>query len=202
MLHLKLSRRKDQKGFTLVELLIVISLTALAAVSLGSFFVMFITTYSHYQTDAGNYTELSTEAVRISQVLRGLTDISSATANDLVVYAYFSPNDNSVSQVHYYLSSGNKSLLADITPMTSNPPTGTLITANKRTFTVISKYNQVSGVNLFNYYDASGTQLTLPITDEHSIIQIQVNLSATGSYNTTGQPISITIGIRNRKTNL
>ncbi len=202
MLHSKEEPQNNQTGFTLVELLVVITLAAIAFISFGSFFLNYITTYTHYQTDASNFTELDSQSLRMGQVLRGLTDIVSATSNDIVFYAYFAPDDTYVSQVHYYLSSNGKALLADVTPMTANPPIGSLISSSKKTYTIISNYYKATGVNLFNYYDASGTLIGLPITDEHTIIEIQVNLAEPGSYTKTGQTLSITAGLRNRKTNL
>lgn len=203
-----MSRRNtaDQKpltaGFTLVELLITISLVAILFISFGTFFTNYLILYSKYQQDSGNFSELANESQRVASVLRGLTDITEESSNDITVYAYFSPVDTYVSQVHYYLNGTGTKLMADVTPMTANPPTGTLITAQTKTYTIISNYYQATGVNLFNYYDASDTILPTPITDEHSIIDIQVNLAEPGTHTKTGQQLSVTVSLRNRKTNL
>ena len=189
-------------GFTLPELLIVISLVAIIFVTFGSFFTNYLILYTKYQQDASNFTELANQSTRISDVLRGLTDITAESANSLTVYAYFSPVDTFVSQVTYYLSANGKAVLADVTPMTANPPNGTLITGSKKTYTIISNYFQPTGGSLFNYYDASGTVLTLPIADEHSILEIQVNLAEPGSHTQKGQSLSVSVSLRNRKTNL
>lgn len=194
--------RHDETGFTLVELLVVISVVGVIAVSFATFFTDYVILYSKYQQDATNFTELASQSERISDVLRGATDIVSPGANDLTVYAYFSPADTYVSLTRYYLNATGDKILVDITPMTANPPIGTPINANKKTYTIINNYYQVSGGSLFNYYDASGTQLTLPISDEHSIIEIGVNLATPGSQTKTGQNLNITVSLRNRKTNL
>lgn len=193
---------QGQAGFTLPELLIVISLIAIVFITFSSFFTNYLILYSKYQQDAGNFTELANQSQRIADVLRGLTDIVSESANDLTAYAYFSPVDTYTSQVHYYLNPAGTAIMVDVTPMTANPPIGTLITASKKTYTVISNYYQLPGGSLFGYYDASGTALTLPISDEHSIMEIQVNLAEPGTHTTKGQTLSITLSLRNRKTNL
>jgi prepilin-type N-terminal cleavage/methylation domain-containing protein len=193
---------QEETGFTLPELLIVISLVGIVFITFSSFFTNYLILYSKYQQDAGNFTELANQSQRIADVLRGLTDITSESANSLTAYAYFSPADTYTSQVSYYLNTAGTAVMVDVTPMTANPPIGTLITASKKTYTIISKYYQVPGGSLFGYYDASGTALALPISDEHSIMEIQVNLAEPGSHTSKGQTLSITLSLRNRKTNL
>lgn len=178
----------------------VISVVAVMFVSFATFFTDYIILYTKYQQDATNFTELASQSQRVSDVLRGATDIVSANANDLTVYAYFSPADTYVSLTRYYVVGSQ--VLVDVTPMTANPPTGTPITASKKTYTIITNLFQPTGTNLFNYYDASGTQLVAPVSDEHSILEIQVNLAEPGSQTKNGQNLSVTVSLRNRKTNL
>ena len=194
--------RRNESGFSLVELLVVISLIGIIVVTFASFFTNYLILYSKYQKDSLNFGEMAQQSQRISQVLRGLTDIVSESANEITVYAYFAPSDTYVSQVHYYLDGSGKKLLVDITPMTANPPNGTLLTGQTKTYTIISNFYKAPGVNLFNYYDAGGTQLTLPIADQHSILQIQVNLAEPAEHGTKSQDLSISVSLRNRKTNL
>jgi prepilin-type N-terminal cleavage/methylation domain-containing protein len=193
---------QQDSGFTLVELLVVISLVAIIFVTFSSFFDNYLILYSKYQSDATNFTELADQSQRVADVLRGLTDLTAESSNSLTAYAYFSPVDAYTSQVHYYLNATSTAIMVDVTPMTANPPNGTLITSEEKTYKIISNYYQAPGVNLFNYYDASDTQLTLPIADEHSIMSIQVNLAEPASHTTKGQTLSITVSLRNRKTNL
>lgn len=168
----------------------------------ASFFVSNVGFYTNYQYNATNFSELASQSQRVSSVLRSLTDIVSESANDITVYAYFSPTDTYVSLVHYYLNAKGTALMADVTPMTANPPIGTPITNQKVTYTIISNYYQASGSSLFTYYDTSGTQMNLPINDEHSILEIQVNLAEPVAKYSDGQTLSVTVSLRNRKTNL
>jgi prepilin-type N-terminal cleavage/methylation domain-containing protein len=189
-------------GFTLVELLIVISVVVILFISFGTFFTNYLKLYFGYQQDGSNAAELSTQSLRITDVLRGATDLISESGNDLSAYAYFSPADAYVSTIHYYLNSTGTKIMADVTPMTANPPTGTLIASEKATYTIISSYYQPSGSSLFTYYDASGNVLVPPIADEHAIMEIQVNLSEPASHNQAGQQLAAVASLRNRKTNL
>jgi prepilin-type N-terminal cleavage/methylation domain-containing protein len=189
-------------GFTLVELMVVISVVVVMFISFGTFFTNYLILYSKYQQDASAFTELADQSQRIADVLRGVTDIVSESSNNLSAYAYFSPQDTYVSLVHYYLNANGTAIMVDVTPMTANPPIGTPITNSTKTYTIISNYYQAPGINLFNYYDASDTLMSLPISDEHSILEIQVNLAEPASHNQNGQTLSITVSLRNRKTNL
>lgn len=191
-----------ETGFSLVELMVVISVVAVIFISFGTFFTNYLILYSKYQKDGSSFTELSSQSQRIADVLRGVTDIVSVGNNGLTAYAYFSPADTYVSLVHYYLNSNGTQVMVDVTPMTANPPVGSPINSSKKTYTIISNYYQPPGGNLFNYYDASGTLMVLPVSDEHSIMEIQVNLAEPGSHTKNGQTLSTAVSLRNRKTNL
>ena len=202
MLNRSANNHQKQAGFTLVELLVVISLVAIIFVTFASFFTNYLILYSQYQKDCMAYSELSQQSQRVAQVGRGATDIVAADANEMTFYAYFSPVDSYVSQVRYYLNPSKTALLVDVIPMTANPPNGSLINGSKKTYTIISNFYQPSGGTLFNYYDSSATAINLPITDQHTIQSVQVNIAAPGSHTKNGQNLSVTVSLRNRKTNL
>jgi prepilin-type N-terminal cleavage/methylation domain-containing protein len=190
-----------ERGFSLVELVIVMTLTLIMSTMFYTFFKTNLVTYLNLQKDASGFTDVATQSARIANVMRGLTDITSAASNDIVAYAYFYPTDTYVSQVHYYLNGDSTVLYADVTPMTANPPTGALIPANKKTYTIISSFKQTTGQTLFNYLGASGNILTLPISDLQTIKAIRVNLGAATS-GTANQAMTLDVNLRNRKTNL
>lgn len=192
---------RNQSGFTLAEIMVATVLIGIVVSFTYTFFNMTINQYFTLQRDADAFYSLSQNYQRLANVLRGTTDIVSADNSDIVCYAYFAPDDTYVSQIHYYISNGN--LLADVTPMSANPPGGSLITAKQKTFTVIEKFYAQPGVNLFTYLDANGTTLTVPISDLNTIKQIKVSLAVSSAApNTDTQALTVQISIRNRKTNL
>lgn len=194
---------RQQAGFTLVELLVSITLIAIIGTTFLIFFKSSLFNYLNLQNDATSFTQLDTQAARVSNVLRSATGVNSVSANDLVVYAYFYPSDTYVSLLHYYVvtTNGVKQLKADLTPMSANPPIGTPITAQKRTFVVIDNLYLPTGTNMFDYLSSAGATLSLPITDLQTIKAIRVNLAARTSIG-SNQAINVQVSLRNRKTNL
>jgi prepilin-type N-terminal cleavage/methylation domain-containing protein len=193
-----------QNGFTLVELIVVMSLIGIIVTMAYTFFNTSFNQYISLQAQGSTFTDLSLQTQRLATVLRGTTDIISVSADSIECYAYFAPSDTYVSKIKYYKTADKKQLLADVTRMTSNPPTGTPIAGSLTTHTIISNFYQVTGVNTFNYLDASGNTLALPIADLRTIKGMQVTLTAPGSKQSANsyQTMSLQVSLRNRKTNL
>ena len=198
------SFRNRSEGFTLLELLVVMIL-------LGIFFVVFFAAFSSsiydyfdLQKTTDDFSSLAVASQRMSNVIRGTTDIVSLNNNDLSLYAYFYPNDATVSLIHYYLNSQNTALLVDVTPMTANPPSGTPIPAQMKTYTILSNYTYVNNVNLFTYLNDTGTALSLPIVNEHIVSGVTITMAVPGSSTRQNgnQTMQLTVNLRNRKTNL
>lgn len=197
-----LGRNPSQAGFTLVELLVTVSLISIVSITVYTAYQSSYGGYLGLQKDATSLTDLASQSQRIAKVMRSATSLESVGANDITFYAYFAPTDAYVSKVRYYMSADNKKLYVDITPMTANPPVGTLITAQKRTYTVLDNFKQTNGISLFTYLNGSGSAMTLPVTDTNSIKGIRVSLATDVASGKTNQIISVQVSLRNKKTNL
>lgn len=204
MLSLSHMIKSTQRGFTIIELVIVMTLTGLISTMVYSFFTTNLTQYLGLQAEGMAFGSLSLQSQRVATVARGLTDITQATDSEITMYAYFSPRDSTVSLIRYYKSADGGTLYADITPMTADPPIGTPITAETKTYAVVKPFYTVSGVKTFKYFDSGGGVLTPPIADLHVIQQIQINLAApVDSPSANGYDlITVQVSIRNRKINL
>lgn len=196
--------RHNQRGFSIAELVISIAVLGILIVIVYPFFNLTIRQFFTLEQEGLTFSQLSIQSQRIAKVLRGATDITQATSTDITVYAYFAPNDAYVSLIHYYKNGAGSKLLADITPMTGNPPTGTLISAQTHTVTIIDNFYSSPTVNTFEYLDATGGTLTTPITDLHTIKGIRVSLAVpiTLPSQSGNDTITSQVSLRNRKTNL
>ena len=193
-----------QAGFTLVEIMISILLIGVISTT---FYTLFLSTTRQFlglQTEGMAFGDLAIQSQRVGTVLRGLSDITQATGNDITFYCYFYPNDSVQSQVHYYKNGAGNMLYADVTPLTANPPTGTPISAQKKTYTVINSLYTVGTTPLFTYLDAGNSALTIPISDLHAIKAIQVTIAVPvkAPSNSSYDQITLQVSLRNRKSNL
>jgi len=192
-------KRNAQRGFTIVELVIVTAITSIIMVLLYSVFVGSFNNYLALQTDAVKFNDLSSQTQRITRILRGATDVLEATPNSITVYAYFSPRDNVVSKIRYYVSSSQ--LKADITPMTSAPPVGTPQTAQMKTYVIIEKID--TSASPFDYLDSAGNSLGT-VTNLRDVKGIEVTITIPATKLATVKPttLQVSVSLRNRKTNL
>jgi len=196
------NRPSKQKGFTLVELLVVIVLISVMVAGMFTFFKTSLFGYLDLQKTASNFTGLAQQSQRIGNVIRGATSIIDAQDNTLEMYSYFYPTDTYVSKIKYYLSPDSSKLLADVTPMSANPPIGAEITASKKTYTIIGSFKQMSGVKLFQYVNSANAVLTPPISDLYTVKSVRINLGASTASTTSNQVMTLEVNLRNRKTNL
>lgn len=197
-----MSRRNQ--GFSLAEFVISLAILGIIVVVAYPFFNTTLRQFFVLEQEGLMFGQLSLQSQRIGKVLRGTIDMTQASNTEVTVYAYFAPNDAATSLIRYYKNPAGTKLYADVTPMTANPPTGTLLTAQKRTVTIIDNFYTNPSVNTFEYLDASGTTLALPITDLHSIKGIRVKLAVPITLpSQSGTDTIVTqVSLRNRKTNL
>jgi prepilin-type N-terminal cleavage/methylation domain-containing protein len=192
-----------QKGFTLIELVIAIAVSGILSSILFVFFGNSLAQYVTLQEDGSAFTDVSLNSQRIAAVLRGGTNITSATNSSITLYSYFAPNDQYVSIIKYYPDATSKRLLADVTRMTANPPIGTPINGSLKTVTIIDDFYVPTGTNTFEYLDSAGGTLGMPIADYTTIKGVRINLVTKASKrNSVPTTLSVEVGLRNKKTNL
>jgi len=197
-------RKLANDGFTIVELSMVMILIAIISTATYTFINTSTSQYLALQQDGIVFGDLAFQSQRIAQVVRGLTDISQASADEITMYAYFYPKDSYASLVRYYSDSTKTNFYADVTTMTANPPIGTPIASTKKTYTIISPFYAPTGISTFTYLDSFGATLAMPITDLHTIKEIKITLAVPVKAPVVkgNDSISLLVSLRNRKTNL
>ena len=193
-----------ETGFSLIELMLVIAIVGVITTTIYTFFNNSVSQYIALQTNSVRHGELTVQSQRMASLVRGLTDINVATTSELSMYAYLSPRDTTVSLIRYYKSADGTKLYADVTPMSANPPTGTPVTADKKTITLLDNFYTVGGINLFTYLDSAGNTLANPVTDLRTIKGIKMTLAVTSTAPVANgnETVSVQVALRNRKSNL
>jgi prepilin-type N-terminal cleavage/methylation domain-containing protein len=198
------NKKLNVRGFTILELTVVIIIVGVVGTTAYGLFNNSFSQYLSLQKDGMQFGDMAIQSQRITNVLRGLTDITEATSDSLTVYGYFSPNDTYVSLIRYYKDGAKTALYADVTPMSANPPIGLPLTNQKKTYTVIENFINDENVKTFQYLNSASTVLSLPISDLHTIKGIKVTLAVPsyGPIANKSTSISTQVSLRNRKTNL
>lgn len=191
---------RNSRGYTIIELLVVIVITTAIAFPLTSFAIKGWTSYTFLEAQSSTSLELNILANRIAKVVRGATSVDTAQANTLIVYGYFSPQDTTIKKIRYFISGTNLNI--GVTPPGGTAPNYTYDPATEVVTT--TRIDLVmSGNSLFTYYDDAGNQLTGAFATSQ-VKNIGIYLGANPNVKQVPKPISLTtrVTLRNLKTNL
>ena len=193
-------KRLGQSGYSLVELLVVITITSMIAVPLVVFSYKGLTSYEFLQAQSNTSTELSTLSQRMGKVIRGTTLIVDAQANTLTIFGYFSPQDTIVKKIRYFISGSN--LKIGVTPPTGTAPNYTYL-ASDEVVTTTRVDLSMGSTPMFTYYDDTGAQLPNGFANTQ-VKQIGLYVAANPRTKQLSVPISLStrVTLRNFKTNL
>jgi prepilin-type N-terminal cleavage/methylation domain-containing protein len=190
----------DKAGYTLIELLIVITLTSMIAVPLVIFSYKGLSSYEFLQAQSNTSTELSTLSQRMGKVIRGATTIIDAQSNTLTIYGYFSPQDTMVKKIRYFISGTNLNI--GVTSPSGTAPNYTYLAADE-TVTTTRVDLAMGSTPMFTYYDDAGTQLPNGFAVSQ-VKEVGLYVAANPRTKQLSVPISLTtrVTLRNFKTNL
>jgi len=200
-----INRNTRERGYTLIEMLVVISIAALLS---G---VIVNSILSFYRTNTNTFEQAAQvdEARRgIGSMIRDIREIAYSDNGSYPIvstatstFSFYSDIDRDASTelVRYYLT--GTSLRKGVTNSTGTPPTYDL--ANEQV-SIISNYvrNPSQGIPVFRYYNASSTEIT-PGATTTSIIFVTVDMVVNvDPYRLPGEfTLHSSATIRNLKTN-
>lgn len=196
MLH----RNSSEAGYSLVELLVAMTLTSILAVPLVIFTYKGMTSYEVLQAQSNTSLELSSLSARIGKVVRGTTGVEAASANSLTIYGYFSPQDTVIKKIRYFISGTNLNI--GVTPPTGTAPNYTYSPADEVVTT--TRIDLAMGSNaMFTYYDDLGNVLPNGFSTGQ-IKAIGIYVAANPRVKQLNVPLSVgtRVTLRNFKTNL
>ena len=189
-----------QQGYSLIELLVVMTLTTMIAAPLVVFTYKGLSSYEFLQAQSNTSIELSTLTQRIAKVVRGTTGVIAASDNTLTIYGYFSPQDTTVKKIRYFISGNNLNI--GVTPPTGTAPNYTYLSANE-VITTSRIDLQMGATPMFTYYDDAGNMLANGFSTSQ-IKAVGIYVAANPRTKQLSVPVSLTtrVTLRNFKTNL
>lgn len=192
-----MSRRN--RGFTIIELVISITMLTIIAIIVGGFVVRTLHDYKVADTQAADNYLVTALINRVGRVVRGATALIVAQDNTLTIQGYFDPVDVAPSQIRYFVSGG--SLSVGVIPASGTAPNYTYPSANETVKVLATKV--VNAQPAFSYYDDQGNALA----SGFSLVQVKqigLYLSVNSNSRITATPAinQTRITLRNMKTNL
>lgn len=154
----------NQRGFTLIEMLVVIAVLAVVGVAVSGMiaYIYKTNTFLFQQSSATDNArrgiEYALENIReASYGADGAYPIANAATSTVTFYADVD-NDGTVEKIRYYLSNGT--LYRGVTNPAGSPPS---YTGQTEAATIVASYVQNgTSTPIFNYYDDTGAQLATP----------------------------------------
>lgn len=190
----------NQKGYTLLELLIVVVIIGLISVPLTNFSIRSMTSYFRLDAQSHASTDLLMLSNRLTGLLRGATSVETAQDNTITFYAYKNLTDTAVSKYRYFISGTTLSM--GIIPPSGTAPDYTYPSGNE-VVKVLRSDLVMNGQPAFSYYNEDNNQLTGSF-NVGVIRKVSLFFSANPRPKQMSRPIIIqnSVSIRNLKRNL
>lgn len=195
-----MSAIKHQGGFTLLEILIAMTIVTMISVLLGKVTIDGFTHYQYLQYQANGSADLSNVLNRVSRVIRGTTLIDTAQGNTITLYGYFLPQDAVVDKIRYFTS--GTALEVGVTPPSGTAPNYSYSPANEQV-KIITNNLTTAPSPIFTYYNDSGNQLATGFaTAQVKQVGIFLSFNPKPIYLHINISTGTRVTLRNMKTNL
>lgn len=195
---LRIKKYNSSSGFSLMELMVVITILVLMSTALMSLFASAWKTYKYNHEMIGSEEQAAIGIRAFEKTTRAASQIIEATASTLTFLAYQKGDSYPApSKISLYVTDTNfyKSVIpptpSGATYVYTADPVITLITGN------------VSGQNIFSYYNEANTLIAIPpALDAIKMISCTLTIDQNPNQAPAGIPITTKVELRNLKTNL
>lgn len=198
-----LYQRTDMRGFTLIEMLVVIFVVAIISIVIGDSVLSFFKAAEFATGRAGSVSAAQGALDTIVQSVRGSTygadgsyPIASISPYSLTVFADSGPN-SATERITFFVS--GTSLFKSVIDPTGNPPWYS-IAASTTADIADGIENAAIGPALFTYYDAAGNEIT-DFSHVSDVASVFVNLLSQSSTSTPVYTLQSYVTLRNLENN-
>ena len=196
-------RYRSSRGFTIVELLVVIFCFAIIGAVVSEYTIQTFINESQLEGQNNTQTELNSAIEKISKIIRSCTEIDQADNNTLVIKGYPNTNDTIPSKITFAITS--ESLKFTVIPPTGTGPNYTYDPMNGKIYNLVTKLSNPALGQIFHYYGDNNMELTQPVSIGFiKMIEVVLTSQPDGPPAHLPKPITVStkIELRNFKTNL
>jgi len=194
-----MKNRNIKNGFTLVELILVISILSILTLLISSIIVRSFQAY-RFNREGASYQEQTMKAMLdFEKNVRGATEVVSSSVESFDFFVYLPKDDYPApSKVRYFYE--EHQLKRGVIKPEGNGPVFLYPEEHEAVSSVT--YN-VTNSNLFSYFNDISEQIDEPIAID-AVRMVKINLSVDRDVNTAPATVSeeTSINLRNLKTNL
>lgn len=191
--------KNKKNGFTIIELIVSISLISIITLLVVSMLVASLKTYRTKKQVVDAQEKVAAVMREFEQTTRAASSLISVSANQLSFYRYYDLVSASPTQVRYFVD-GN-SFKVGLTKPQGVAPSITYPSASEKIDLIIP--DVINNTQIFNYYNGNGDVLTGTI-DKINVKMIRLTISLDKNGDLPPGPTTETteVMLRNMKTNL
>ena len=190
---------RQRSGFTLIEMLVVISLMGMIIILLGNFVSNSWSSYRMQNITALEQDQAASALRDFEITTRATTQVSTASVSELKFLRFFDLDSPYPSQVRYFMN-GNQFEVGQTEPVVAG--TNVSYPAQNEQIKLVIK-GIVNGGTLFKYYAGDNTELAAPVNlSSIRMIGLTLEIDANGARQPGPVGVSTKVNLRNMKDNL
>jgi prepilin-type N-terminal cleavage/methylation domain-containing protein len=194
---------KNRPAFTLIEVLVSVTVISVLIIIISQFFVSSMVTYEKNKSRL-DLTDQSLDAYNyLNDEIRSTSTVLACNPNDLTFTYVKGELDSAPLKISYSLNANDRTLVRSQILGVSNEDSWEYPDENAESKVISSEINNSDQTAIFTYYDSSSTLLASPCTPASvRMIGIDLRYKGTGHDSASEIETSTKIQLRNLKNNL